>query len=109
MAIGTVVAISVGVTMGLINGTLITRLRLAPFIATLGTMGFTAGGTLVINGGREIDRIPSQWSELGNSVLAGWFPFPINELGKRWAFPTVAACLNFLVKIDNQRRATDVC
>jgi ribose transport system permease protein len=81
MLIGAAVALAVGIIIGMLNGVLITRLRLAPFIATLGTLGLTSGGTLLINSGREIDQIPARWSDLGNSVIAGWFPFPVIVAG----------------------------
>jgi ribose transport system permease protein len=77
MVIGAAATLGVGFIIGLLNGVLITKLKLAPFIATLGTLGLTSGGTLLINNGKEIDQIPARWSDLGNSVIAGWFPFPV--------------------------------
>jgi ribose transport system permease protein len=49
--IGIVVCIAAGTLWGLINGTLITRLRLPPFIVTLGTLAITLGLGDLIDGG----------------------------------------------------------
>ncbi len=48
------VAVLVGTLCGLFNGFLITRIKLPPFIATLGTMGIFRGVALVISEGRSI-------------------------------------------------------
>lgn len=52
--IGFVVAVLGGALCGVFNGILITRFDLAPFIATLGTMGIFRGMALVISDGRPI-------------------------------------------------------
>ena len=49
--IGIVVCIAAGTLWGLVNGTLITRLRLPPFIVTLGTLAITLGLGDLIDGG----------------------------------------------------------
>lgn len=46
--VGVIVGILTGALAGLVNGTLIARLKLAPFIATLGTMMAARGLSLVI-------------------------------------------------------------
>src|SRR5512140_1264161 len=43
--------IGVGVLIGAVNGLLVTRLSVAPFIATLGTMFIARGAALLISGG----------------------------------------------------------
>jgi len=45
--------------IGLINGTLIGRFKLPPFIATLGTMFVTRGVAYLVNGNRNTDSIAS--------------------------------------------------
>ena len=45
--------------IGLINGTLIGRFKLPPFIATLGTMFITRGVAYLVNGNRNTDSIAS--------------------------------------------------
>jgi ribose transport system permease protein len=81
MSVGAAAAIVAGTGIGAINGVLITKLKLAPFIVTLGMLGITGGGTLLLNGGLEIDDIPAKWSTLGNYVLFGWFPAPVLVAG----------------------------
>jgi len=77
MLLGAVVVVLVGTGVGVVNGFLIAKLKLAPFIVTLGMLGIVTGGTLLLNGGREIVEIPNQWSVLGNTVYGGWLPFPV--------------------------------
>src|SRR6266487_1211565 len=48
---GIAVCVLAGGVWGLINGTLITRLRLPPFVVTLGTRGMTFGFGELISGG----------------------------------------------------------
>jgi ribose transport system permease protein len=49
--VGVAVCVLAGTTWGLINGTIITKLRLPPFIVTLGTFGMTFGFGDLIDGG----------------------------------------------------------
>jgi ribose transport system permease protein len=57
--IGLAMAVSVGVACGAANGALITRLRLAPFIVTLGMMTIARGGAMWIAHEQKID---APWS-----------------------------------------------
>ena len=52
--LGFLIAISTGVLCGLFNGVLITYVNLAPFIATLGTLGIFRGLALIFSQGRPI-------------------------------------------------------
>jgi len=71
-------AVGVGVLTGLfwgcLNGLLITRLGIAPFIVTLGTLGIIRGLTLIISNGLPVHRLPQQFSFLGEGNLLG-LPF----------------------------------
>lgn len=49
---GVLVSVLVGALVGCINGTLITRLKLAPFIVTLGAMSIFRGASLLMNNGK---------------------------------------------------------
>jgi len=51
---GFAIAVAAGSLCGLVNGVLITRLNLAPFIATLGTMGIFRGLALILSEGRPV-------------------------------------------------------
>jgi ribose transport system permease protein len=57
---GLVLGVLTGGLVGLFNGTLVTRLRLVPFIVTLGTMGIARGMAKWIAGNQKIDA-PMTW------------------------------------------------
>lgn len=48
------IAISIGILAGLVNGTLVSYLRILPIIATLGTMNIFRGVTYLVSGGSWI-------------------------------------------------------
>ncbi len=52
--VGTVVGIAVAAVLGLVNGTLVTRLRVPAFIATLSTLSVFRGFALLFTGGAPI-------------------------------------------------------
>jgi ribose/xylose/arabinose/galactoside ABC-type transport system permease subunit len=68
MLAGTCVGIAAGTAGGFINGLLITRLNLPPFIVTLGTMSAFRGICYVMNDGQPYN-VPG-YSYLGDGVLA---------------------------------------
>jgi ribose transport system permease protein len=78
LAVGLVVAVAVGTAVGLVNGTVITRLHVTPFVATLGMMGAATGATQLINGGQELSSLPPGILQIGNETVAGgWIPIPV--------------------------------
>jgi len=60
------VALTVGGIVGLINGVLITRFNVAPFIATLGTLYVARGAALLISNGSTFPRLQGD-PALGNT------------------------------------------
>ncbi len=80
MLIGALVGLALGVIPGLINGLLVARLRVPPFIATLGTYGMANGVALSLCEGFPIYFLPPQARVIGNSFLAYLIP------GKSFAF-----------------------
>jgi ribose transport system permease protein len=52
--------VGTGLLMGLLNGVLVTRLRIVPFIVTLGTMGIARGLAKYLADEQKIDA-PAQW------------------------------------------------
>jgi ribose transport system permease protein len=68
---GVLAGIITGLGCGLANGLMITRLRIQPFIVTLGTLGIFRGTTLIISNGLPVHRIPQQFSYLGEGNLLG--------------------------------------
>lgn len=67
IAAGIGTALLVGIVVGVINGLLVTQVGLAPFIATLATMGACMGTTLVVTGGVQIAGAPAEVVKIGNT------------------------------------------
>jgi ribose transport system permease protein len=76
-AIGFAVAIVVGAVVGLVNGTLISRYAIPPFVVTLGTLGICTGLANLISNGQEISTLPVLVGNIGNANIAGWIPVPV--------------------------------
>ena len=60
------IALFAGGLMGAVNGVLVTRLRVAPFIATLGVLYVARGLALLISGGATFPNLQGS-AELGNT------------------------------------------
>lgn len=71
---GIVVGMLGGLLWGFLNGTMVTGLRIPPFIVTLGTMGIVRGVTLLITSGQPVADLPRSLSYLGEGRV-GPFPF----------------------------------
>lgn len=67
--VGSLVGIFVAFIPGLINGVLVARYRVPPFIATLGMWGISNGITLKICKGFPIASIPPGLVEIGNAYF----------------------------------------
>jgi len=63
--------IAVGTACGTINGLLITRLKINPFIVTLGMLGVLRGTTLTISKGLPASRLPDAFKYLGEGTILG--------------------------------------
>ncbi len=57
-----------GTACGAINGIVITKGRVAPFIVTLGMMTVARGLALVVSGGRPVSDLSSSFTRLGGDV-----------------------------------------
>jgi ribose transport system permease protein len=77
VALGLGAGLLVGVLAGALNGVLVTKLKIPPFVATLGTLGVFSGLSAVISNGSEITEVPPQLTNIGNTVLWGWFGTPV--------------------------------
>ncbi len=58
-----------GIVMGLINGLLISKLKIAPIVVTLGTMSIISGMMFYITHGTWITGIPDSFIEFGRTIL----------------------------------------
>lgn len=74
--IGLLVCLSVGMLFGAVNAFLITKLKIIPFIATLGTMVAGKGIGLLFSQSIQIP-FPKSVLDLGSTRLLGVIPLPI--------------------------------
>jgi ribose transport system permease protein len=73
--IGFAIALAAGTLVGVANGLLITRLKLTPFIVTLGMLGMCTGATYLLDDGNQVSNLPSQITTIGTTIwLGGWLP-----------------------------------
>ncbi|MGC0150908.1 ABC transporter permease [Chromobacterium vaccinii] len=76
--LATLAGIAAGAAMGLFNGLVISKGRVAPFIATLATMTILRGLALVFSNGSPITGFDSElFSMLGGGYVAGLVPVPV--------------------------------
>lgn len=80
--LGIALGIASGTLVGTVNGLVVTRLKVSPFIATLGSMVVVRGAALLVTDGRPIvgdDGLPAAFLEIGRGGLLGipyliWIP-----------------------------------
>ncbi len=65
------VGLLVGLAVGLINGLLVSRLKLPPFIATLGMLGVARGLVLLLTGAKTIAPLPDAFNAIANGSFLG--------------------------------------
>lgn len=72
-----VAAVATGALCGFVNGLLIARLRILPFIATLGMLGIARGAAKLLTGGQKVDA-PAGWlpSLVDKSSDGAWLGLP---------------------------------
>lgn len=71
------ITLGLGAFLGLINGFLVTRVFLPPFIATLGMMVTLRGVALIHSSGRIYHAFPAPLLAMGRGMIFGVFPAPI--------------------------------
>jgi len=70
-------AVGTGALCGLVNGLMVARLRILPFIATLGMMGVARGTAKLLTGGQKIDAPPGWLPDLVDKSSDGaWLGLP---------------------------------
>jgi len=67
-----------GALLGLVNGLIVTKLKIVPFIATLGTMSIAQGASVLIGGGSmtSLARRGDNFLWLGQGMLFNLIPVP---------------------------------
>ena len=74
--VGILIAILSGLLFGLLNGTIIARTKIPPFIVTLASMNIAKGIAYVYSGGKPIRCMTDPWKFLGAGNVAG-IPVPV--------------------------------
>jgi ribose transport system permease protein len=74
LVVGVAAAIAASVVPGLVNGLLIARLRVPPFIGTLGMYGVARGVAYLLAGGTTVPVSNETLAWLGNGTIG---PFPV--------------------------------
>ena len=69
IAAGVLAGILTGMVCGWANGFLTTRLRINPFIVTLGTLGIIRGLALIISNGLPVHQLPKGFAYLGEGAV----------------------------------------
>jgi ribose transport system permease protein len=83
VTVGMLLGVVIGALCGAVNGLCVTRMRLPPFIATLGMMLVARGLALQITGARPVSGLGEAFGVLGNGAL-----FRIETIGAD-GFPDV--------------------
>src|SRR5699024_9103596 len=71
VVVGVGLALGTGIVAGVVNGLLITRVKIIPILATIGTGQLFVGLALVLTGGPAIVGFPDGWVTIGSGMLAG--------------------------------------
>jgi len=71
------IGLVLGYLLGVVNGLLVTQMRLQPFIATLGTMSVYRGIAYVITGGWPVLSMPSTYRKMLDGDLIGDIPVSV--------------------------------
>ncbi len=73
-----------GVLVGAWHGLFVTKLRVPPFIITLGTLSAARGLAVVlcttVTGGQPIVNLSEGFADLGQGLVLGWLPVPVIPL-----------------------------
>ena len=101
--LGLAVSILCGLGWGLVNGLAITKLKLPPFIVTLGTLGMALGFAQMISGGTSVAYVPiAVQEEIGARRIGfyqGEFVFGASADGRNYGQVPVLVILTFAVAI----------
>lgn len=89
LVVAVVVGLCVGAVVGTFNGFVVTRMKLSPFLATIGTQSICQGFSLVITGGVEVTGLPS----IGTFANHKFFGFATPNMIISWILVLVFAFL----------------
>ena len=77
-----ILGVALGVVCGMLNGLLVTRLKLPPFIVTLGTLSIFLASGLLYSGGASVNasQMPGLLNAMGNPIPIGPFRLTVGVL-----------------------------
>jgi ribose transport system permease protein len=76
VGLGVLAALACGAAAGLVNGLVITKLKVFPFIATLATLSIFSGLALSLSAGVPVTGVPVDFSDLAYELMFG-IPVPV--------------------------------
>ena len=72
LTLAILITLLIGILPGLVNGGLIARLRVPPFLATFAVQGITYGVSLLLTSGSAAINVPNLANVIGNGYLFHW-------------------------------------
>jgi ribose transport system permease protein len=66
-----ILALALGIIIGIGNGLLVTLVGINPLVATLGTMSVARGSALVLTEGRSVGNLPREFGYVGDATWEG--------------------------------------
>ena len=76
LAVPLAAGVGTGLLFGALNGFIITKSKVPPFIVTLGTMTIARGLALIFSNGRPVSNLSEAFNFIGGGSIGG-IPFPI--------------------------------
>ena len=98
--VGVIVSLTFATFLGLLNGLLVTKGKIAPFIATLGTMSIFRSLIIYFAQAGNIESLNMSYGNIGSGVILG-LPVPV------WCFFIIAILLQIF--LDDTRTGKYIC
>lgn len=93
MFVGIVLALAAGAGVGLVNGVMITRFRVPPFIATLAWFLIARGLAFKLCGARPVGNLPASFTWLGQGQVGPTLFHTVDGRAQQLWFPVLVAFL----------------
>ena len=101
--------LGIGLIVGLLNGLLVSKAKIVPFIVTLGTMTAVRGFALLYTGGKAISSLNADFNIIGAGSLFNTVPYPILIFvviaGISWVILSSTKFGNHLYAVGGNERA----
>ena len=73
---GVAAGLAIGIAVGFVNGIVVTRLGVVPFVATLAMLSIASGLALELSGGTPVTGLPDSFTDVSQKRVAG-VPVPV--------------------------------